>query len=217
MLKLQHLSHLMRRADSLEKTLILGKTEGKRRMGKTELEMVRWYHQFKGQESEQPLGDNKGQGSLACCSPRGRKEPDTTWQMNNNNNLFMLLLIYSYRKWNQKGSHRTMRCAINSAFRFAWVCHQATCWLNWVLGLHLKAGEANRVCPPLAAPPGCLLLALPLSASGPSSAGHPLHLHPLWTTPSPSAKRSKETFSFGRCRAQANFFFFFTLTKRKLA
>ena len=40
-LKLQYFGHLMRRTDSLEKTLMLGKTEGKRRKGTTEDEMVR--------------------------------------------------------------------------------------------------------------------------------------------------------------------------------
>ena len=40
-LKLQHFGHLMRRADSLEKTLMLGKTEGRRKMGVAEDEMVR--------------------------------------------------------------------------------------------------------------------------------------------------------------------------------
>ena len=40
-LKLQHFGHLMRRANSLEKTLMLGKTEGRRRMGVAEDEMVR--------------------------------------------------------------------------------------------------------------------------------------------------------------------------------
>ena len=40
-LKLQYFGHLMQRADSLEKTLMLGKTEGKRRKGTTEDEMVR--------------------------------------------------------------------------------------------------------------------------------------------------------------------------------
>ena len=38
-------------------------------------EMVRQHHQLNGHESEQTLG---GQGSLACCSPRGLKESDTT-------------------------------------------------------------------------------------------------------------------------------------------
>ena len=47
-LKLQYCGHLMRRANSLEKTLVLGKTEGRRRSGGTEDEMTGWHHQFNG-------------------------------------------------------------------------------------------------------------------------------------------------------------------------
>ena len=47
-LKLQYFSHLMRRVDSLKKTLMLGKIEGRRRA--TEDEMVRWHHQLNGHE-----------------------------------------------------------------------------------------------------------------------------------------------------------------------
>ena len=43
-LKLQYSGHLMRKVDSLEKTLMLGKTEGKRRKGVTEDEMLEWHH-----------------------------------------------------------------------------------------------------------------------------------------------------------------------------
>ena len=43
-LKLQCFGHLRGRTDSLEKTLMLGKIEGKRRKGTTEDEMVVWYH-----------------------------------------------------------------------------------------------------------------------------------------------------------------------------
>ena len=43
-LKLQYFGHLMRRTDSLEKTLMLGKIEGRRRRGMTEDEMVGWHH-----------------------------------------------------------------------------------------------------------------------------------------------------------------------------
>ena len=43
-LKLQYFGYLMQRVDSLEKTLMLGKTEGRRRRGLTEDEMVRWHH-----------------------------------------------------------------------------------------------------------------------------------------------------------------------------
>ena len=43
-LKLQYFGHLMRRADSLERTLMLGKIEGRRRKGTTEDEMTGWHH-----------------------------------------------------------------------------------------------------------------------------------------------------------------------------
>jgi len=84
-LKLQYFGHLMRRADSLEKTLMLGKTEGRREeKGTTEDEMVWWHHWLYGHEFEHVLGTGEGQGSLACCSPRGCKESDTTEQPKGN-------------------------------------------------------------------------------------------------------------------------------------
>ena len=43
----------------------------------TEDGMVGWHHQLNGHEFEQILGDGEGQESLACCSPRGRKDSDT--------------------------------------------------------------------------------------------------------------------------------------------
>ena len=51
-LKLQYFGHLMRRTDSLEKTMMLGKIEGRRRKGTTEDEMVRWFHRLNGHEFE---------------------------------------------------------------------------------------------------------------------------------------------------------------------
>ena len=50
--------------------------------GTTEDEMVGWYHWLNGHEFEQALGVGNGQGSLACCSPWGHKESDTTEQLN---------------------------------------------------------------------------------------------------------------------------------------
>ena len=44
----------------------------------TENEMVGWHHQLIGYESAQTPADSEGQGSLACCSPWGHKELDTT-------------------------------------------------------------------------------------------------------------------------------------------
>ena len=74
----------MQRADSLEKTLMLGKIEGRRRKRVTEDEMVVWHHQCNGRELEQTLGDAEGLGNLLCCSPWSCKESDTTEQLNNN-------------------------------------------------------------------------------------------------------------------------------------
>ena len=72
-LKLQYFGHLMCRADSLEKTLMLGKIEGKRRRGATEDEMVGWHHRLNAHEFEQTPGNSEGQGSLVCCSSWGRR------------------------------------------------------------------------------------------------------------------------------------------------
>ena len=80
-LKLQYFGHLMQRTDSLEKTLMLGKIEGRRRRGRQD-EMIGWHHQLDGHEFEKAPGVNDGQGSLACCSPWGRKESDMTEPLN---------------------------------------------------------------------------------------------------------------------------------------
>ena len=50
----------------------------------TQDEMVGWHHQLNRHESEQAPGDGEGQGSLAGCSPQGRKGSDMTEQLNNN-------------------------------------------------------------------------------------------------------------------------------------
>ena len=77
-LKLQIFGHLMWRSDSLEKTLMLGKIEGRRRRRWQKmrwlrrmrwLRWMRWHHQLDGHEFEQALGVGDGQGSLPCCSP----------------------------------------------------------------------------------------------------------------------------------------------------
>ena len=82
MLKLQSFGHLMQRADSLEKTLMLGQTEDKRRRGQ---QRVRWLGGITDSVdmslSKLP-GVVDGQGSLACCSPWGCKESTTTGQLN---------------------------------------------------------------------------------------------------------------------------------------
>ena len=87
-LKLQYFGHRMRRTDSLEKTLMLGKIEDRRRRGR---QRMRWLDGIMslmdmdgldGHEFEQAPGVGDGQGSLECCSPWGHKESDTTEQLN---------------------------------------------------------------------------------------------------------------------------------------
>ena len=77
-LKLRYFGHLMQRTDSLKKTLMLGKIEGRRKKGTTEDGMVRWHHRLNGHEFEHAVGAGDRQGTLACCSPWGHKELDTT-------------------------------------------------------------------------------------------------------------------------------------------
>ena len=63
----------MGRNDSMEKTLMLGKIEAWRRRGRLRM---RW---LDGHEFEQARGVGDGEGSLACCDPRGCRESDVTY------------------------------------------------------------------------------------------------------------------------------------------
>ena len=59
----------------------------------TEDKMVGWHHRLNGHEFEQTPGDGDGQGSLACCSPWGRKELDTTERLNNKELMIEQVLV----------------------------------------------------------------------------------------------------------------------------
>ena len=82
--KLQYFGHLMQRANSLEKTLMLGKTEGRRKRGMAEDEMVGWHNQLNGPEFEQTHpGDSVGKrNSLKAMGLQKVRHVLTTEQQN---------------------------------------------------------------------------------------------------------------------------------------
>ena len=87
-LKFQYFGHLMQRSDSLEKALMLGKIEGKRRRGR---QRTRWLdgiinskHMSLSQLQEMVDRESCMLDCTACCSLRGHKESDMTEYLNNN-------------------------------------------------------------------------------------------------------------------------------------
>ena len=80
-LKLQYFSHLMRKTYLLEKTLMLGKVEDRRRRGQ---QRMRWLDGITNsmEMSLSELGVGDGQGGLVCCDSWDHKESDTTERLN---------------------------------------------------------------------------------------------------------------------------------------
>ena len=89
--KLQYFGHLMWRTNSLEKTLMLGKIESRRRGW----QRMRWLDSITNamDEFEQALGVGNGQGCLVCCSPWGRKQLDTTEWLNWTDTPYLKILV----------------------------------------------------------------------------------------------------------------------------
>ena len=97
-LKLQYFGHLMRRVDSLEKTLMLGRDWGQEEKGTTEGEMAGWHHWLYGRESGWTPRVGDGQGDPACCDSWDRKESNTTERLIWSD--LRELEVSETRKWN---------------------------------------------------------------------------------------------------------------------
>ena len=118
-LKVQYFGHLMRKADSFERTLMLGKIEGGRRRGWQRMRWLDGITDSMDMNLGGLLGVGGGQEGLACCSPWGCKELDTTEWLNwtvlkwHNRGQFLPLfstiskfyIIGAYYFWNSKKCH----------------------------------------------------------------------------------------------------------------
>ena len=91
------------RADSSEKILMLGKSEGRRRRRQQRTRWLLWHHEFNGHEFEQAPGDGEEKGSHVCCSLWDHKESDRTEQLNNNIDIDNTLVVTSEETERMRG------------------------------------------------------------------------------------------------------------------
>ena len=118
MLKFQNFGHLMWRADSLEKTLMLGKIEGQRRRGRQRMRWLDGIIYSMDISLSKFLDMVKDKGSLVCCSPWGHKELDMTERLNNNSN---------QNYWAHAPQLESVHCNIMSCMMQGLSCMQQLC------------------------------------------------------------------------------------------
>ena len=149
-LKLQYFGHLMWRTDSLEKTLMLGKIEGRRRKGMTEGEMVGWHHWLDGHDFEQALGVGDGQGGLECCSPWGVAKSQirlSYWtELNWTGDDGQITHVYSnccLYKWERqwKYQHTTFCLLTRKRNLTIYVAHGSPCNDDWACSVYRKQAQ----------------------------------------------------------------------------
>ena len=98
-LKLQYFGHLMRRVDSLVKTLMLGGIGDRRRRGWQRIRWLDGHCRLDAHEFEWTPGVGDGQGGLACCDSWGRKESDMTEWLNWTELKGYLKILYQSFLW----------------------------------------------------------------------------------------------------------------------
>ena len=124
-MKLQYFSHLMWRADLLEKTLMMGEIEGRKRRGQ---QRMRWLDGITDSRDkfEQTPRDSEGEGSLACCCSWGHKELATTYWLNNSS-LFLpstSKILSKVLRWGRMGlawnNIRVLSLSVEEQSRQCW-------------------------------------------------------------------------------------------------
>ena len=103
--KLQYFGHLMWRINSLGKTLMLGKIEGRRRRGQQRIRQLDSNTDSVDMSLRKLCGDNEGQWGLVCCHPWGHKELDRTYWLNNNSTTNKSLLLTCMCAHTHKHTH----------------------------------------------------------------------------------------------------------------
>ena len=121
------------------KGLVAGKDRRQEEKGTTEDETVRWHHLLDGHEFEQALGVGDGHRSLACCSPLGRKESDTTEWMNwtelnmtktsdiSSNTSFYPILMILLNNNSKFSFAQTLKLGLTFIFSFSHILEKSTC------------------------------------------------------------------------------------------
>ena len=159
-LKLQYFGHLMWRADSLEKILIMGNIGGQEEKGMTENEMVGWHHWLNGHGFGWTLGVGDGQGGLACCShvvAKSRTQLSDWTELNWTTTFIYLFFPFIFISW-----------GLITSQHFSGFCHTLT-WISHGVTCIPRPDPASHL--PLHPVP----LGLP-SAPGPSTC----LMHPTW-------------------------------------